>query len=358
MVAASLIPQLFKFIWAPLVDVTLSVKKWYLIATLASALCILATCIIPIKVSSVPILTVLIIASNFAVTFVSAAANSLSAYDTPEHLKGRVSGFIQAGNMGGAGVGGGAGLLLAQYLPAVWMAGAILAAVCMLSCLGLLFVKEPHLTVKVKNAGKTMGNVFKDVWLTIKTKLGLLGLIMVLLPLGTSTASSLFAAFANDWHANAKVVAYVTGILGGVIIGLGSLAGGFICDKMDKKLSYALFGLLQAGCAVGMALFPHTALMYVTWTLLYSVSTGMAYAGYNAITLEAIGKGAAATKFELYASVSNAPIYLVTFIEGLAYTRWHANGMLYTEAALACAAVVLFFILQVLVNKQKPVAVQ
>ncbi|HEY0245351.1 MAG TPA: MFS transporter [Mucilaginibacter sp.] len=355
LVAASLIPQLFKFIWAPLVDVSLSVKKWYILSTLVSAACILGTCIIPVKIASVPLLTILIIVSNFAVSFVATAVNSLSAYDTPEHLKGRVSGYVQAGNMGGAGVGGGLGLWFTQHLSAVWMAGAILAFICALCCAGLFFVKEPKVTVRVKAMGKTMNNVLKDVWQTVKTQMGLLALIIVLLPTGTCAASTLFAAFAKDWKANADVVALVTGVLGGLITGLGSLAGGWVCDKIDRKLSYLLFGLLQAACAAGMAFFPHTNEMYIIWTLLYSITAGMAYAGYNAVTLEAIGKGAAATKFEVYASISNAPIYIVTFIEGIVYTKWGANGLLNTEALLACASFALFFTLKAILNRRKSV---
>jgi len=353
LVAASLVPQIFKFIWAPLVDVTLSVKKWHILASLISGACILGTCIIPVKTSSVPLLTMLIIASNFAITFVSTAVNSLSAYDTPEHLKGRVSGYIQAGNLGGAGVGGGLGLWLTQHLPSVWMAGAVLAFICALSSTGLFFVKEPQITVRVKKLSKTMGNVLRDVWQTIKTKMGLLGLIIVLLPTGTCAASTLFAAFAKDWKAGADIVALINGVAGGLITGLGSLAGGWICDRIDRKLSYLLFGLLQATCAVAMAFFPHTNAMYITWTLAYSITAGMAYSAYNAVTLEAIGKGAAATKFEVYASVSNAPIYLMTFIEGIAYTKWGANGLLNTEALFACGSVALFFGVQAVIKRYK-----
>jgi PAT family beta-lactamase induction signal transducer AmpG len=353
LVAASLIPQIFKFIWAPLVDVTLSVKKWHVIATVTSAACIFITGIIPIKASSLPILTVLIIVSNFAVSFVSIAVNSLSAYDIPEDKKGRVSGYVQAGYMGGTGVGGGAGLWMAQHLNYAWMPGAVLGFVCILCSIGLFFIEEPKVTVRVTAFRETMRNVLQDVWVTLKTKKGLLALILVLVPIGTCAVSTLFAAIASDWNAGATIVALITGVAGGFITGAGSLAGGWISDKMHRRTAYLLFGLLQIGCTLGMAFFPHTPNMYITWTLLYSITAGMAYAGYNAFTLEAIGKGAAATKFEVYASVSNVPIYLITFVEGLTYTKWGANGVLYTEAACATVAILLFIIIERMVNMRK-----
>lgn len=351
--AAALIPAIFKFIWAPLVDITLSVKKWYVISTVISALTVLATAVIPVKLSSLPLLTGVIILSNFAVSFETAAVNALAAYDTPEHLKGRVSGYIQAGNMGGSGVGGGAGLWLAQRLPNVWMAGAVLAIVCILCCFALFYVKEPQYAARLQNFGGNFKNVLKDIWLTLKTKLGLLACILLTLPIGTCAANGLFAAAAKDWKASADVVALVTGVLGGVITGFGSLIGGWICDQINRQSSYLIFGLVQAACAVAMAYLPHTEWMYIFWTLAYAATAGAAYAAYNAFTLEAIGKGAAATKFELLAGVSNIPIYLVTFYEGIAYTKWGAKGMLYMEAVCAVAAIALFAAIRVVVMKYK-----
>jgi PAT family beta-lactamase induction signal transducer AmpG len=67
LVAAVLLPHIFKFVWAPLVDSTFSFKKWYLIANVASALGILATGILPVKESSLPLLTFVVIFSNFIV---------------------------------------------------------------------------------------------------------------------------------------------------------------------------------------------------------------------------------------------------------------------------------------------------
>ncbi len=172
LVAAILIPQIFRFIWSPLLDSTLSLKKWYLIANMVSALGILATGIPPIKESSLPHLTFIVIFSNFTVTFLSMATEGLMAHDVPDELKGRAAGFYQAGNLGGAGLGGGAGLWLAQRLPGEWMVGAILAFTSLLCCAGLYFLKEPKSTIRELRMSNTYRNLFKDVWCTLKTKVG------------------------------------------------------------------------------------------------------------------------------------------------------------------------------------------
>ncbi len=353
LVATMFIPQIFKFLWAPVVDVTLTVKKWYILSAFFTALALFATGLLPIRPDSWPALTVLIVLASIACSFLGAAGNNLSAYDTPDEKKGLVSGYVQAGNVGGGSIGGGAGLWLAQRLPAAWMVSGSIALICLLCCLGLYFVAEVKTGLKAESAFKTINNVFYDVWHTIKTKLGVLAMLLCLLPLGTGAASNIFSAIATDWKAGGDAVALVVGVIGGFASIAGCLIGGWVCDKMNRQIAFLTMGLIQAGCCIGLAYFPHAQNMYVVWTLLYAVTTGLAYASFNAFTLEAIGKGAAATKFELYAGVSNAPIYFMTAIAGISYTKWGANGMLTTEAVCAVIGAILFVLIQNLMKRSK-----
>lgn len=358
LVAAVLLPHIFKFIWAPIVDSTLSLKKWYLIANVISALGILATGILPVKESSLPLLTFIIIFSNFMVTFLCMATEGLMAYDVPEKLKGRAGGFFSAGNLGGTGIGGGAGLWLAQRLPEEWMVAAILAITCLFCCIGLFFLKEPKSTIREHRISKTYQNLFKDVWSTLKTKMGFLALFLCFLTLGTGAASSLWSAVAKDWSASADTVALVTGVMGGLLSTTGCLLGGWICDRINRQSAYLLFGLLGALCAVGMAYSPKTELMFIIWTSVYAVVLGLGLAALTAFILEAIGKGAAATKYNIYASLSNSPVYLMIYIEGWAHTRWGPKGMLNTEAAFAVLAIISFLILQAAMKEKKSLSLE
>jgi predicted MFS family arabinose efflux permease len=147
---------------------------------------------------------------------------------------------------------------------------------------------------------------------------------------------------AGDWHASAETVALVTGVLGGIVSMIGCLGGGYLADRMNRKVAYALYGVLQALCAVVMALAPRSEPMYVVFTMAYAVLNGFSYAAFSAVTLEAIGRGAAATKYNLYASLSNMPIGYMTAIDGWAAARWGAGGMLNVEAVVAIAAVLFF----------------
>jgi len=198
-----------------------------------------------------------------------------------------------------------------------------------------------------------MRNLGVDVWQTIKRQAGIIALVLCLMPIGTCAAGNLFSSIAKEWNASATIVALITGLLGGVITAVGCLLGGWLCDLMDRKLNYILVGVFQAITGIGMAFFPHTQLMYIIWTSLYTFASGLCYAAFNAFVLEVIGKGAAGTKFELYASVSNAPIYMMTAIAGWAYTKWGANGMFNTEAVCCLIGIAVYLVTKALIQIKK-----
>ena len=235
------------------------------------------------------------------------------------------------------------------------MAPAILAFSCLLCCFGLFFVKEPPSTIRDEKIIKTLQNTIKDIWTTIKARIGFLAVFLCFLPLSTGAASNLWSAVAGDWKASADTVAFVTGIMGGIITSVGCLIGGWICDRMNRQIAYLVFGLVQAICAAAMAYSPHTEIMYIIWTSVYAFSLGFSYAAFSAFVFEAIGKGAAATKFTVYACLSNVPIYYMTIVDGWAHTHYGPSGMLNIEAGFGVVGVILFFILMKFVN-MKPVA--
>jgi MFS transporter, PAT family, beta-lactamase induction signal transducer AmpG len=352
-VALGIAPHTWKFAWAPIADTTLSRKTWYVIACVVSAIGIWATGALPIERSSVGLLSAIVLISNVAVTFLGMSVESLMAYDTPDDEKGRAGGWFQAGNLGGSGIGGGAGLWLAQHLHAPWMAGAILGGVSLLCCLALLAVEEPAATHRVRGVAGSLANVARDLWGVARSRMGILALILCFLPIGSGAASGLWSAVASDWHASANAVALATGVLGGVISAIGCLIGGFVCDRMDRKAAYAVFGVLQAACAVAMALAPRTESTYVVFTSLYALIMGLTYAGFSAFVLEAMGMGAAATKYNVFASLSNTPIYYMTRIDGWAHTRWGPSGMLFGEAAFGVVGLLVFTVVVAAMPKSR-----
>jgi PAT family beta-lactamase induction signal transducer AmpG len=343
LVGASFAPHLWKFLWAPVADAMFRRKTWHLAGAIGSAAGVVAMGALPMTPDRLPVLTLVVVAANLATTFVCMGSESLMAHAVPEAEQGRAGGWFQAGYLGGAGLGGGAGLWLAQHSGQAWISGVAMGAVCLASAGALVFVDEPaELGGAAAGLVRRFGLVFRDNWEMIRARAGFLALLLAAMPIGSGAAGQLWASVADGWHAGPDTVALVTGVFSGLVSAAGCLAGGWLSDRMSRKGSYLLYGALQAACVLAMAFGPRTAAAYVAWTSAYAFVTGLTYAGFTAYVLEAMGTGAAATKYNLIASLSNFPIVYVTAIDGHAHTRWGPTGMLAAEAVTSAAGLVIF----------------
>src|SRR5512146_3389902 len=134
----------------------------------------------------------------------------------------------------------------------------VLGAISLLCIAPLPLVHEPKEHRPLERVGPALVDVAKGIWHLACSKAGLLALILCFLPIGSGAASGLWSAVASDWKASADTVAVATGIVSGVVMMVGSISGGWICDRMDRKNAYMLYGVVQALCAVAMAVLPHT----------------------------------------------------------------------------------------------------
>lgn len=343
LIALSYLPHTWKFAWAPLVDLTWTRRRWYAAATALSAAGVAAMAWWGTDAGHWALLTAAVLVANVAATISGMAAESMMAHGTAEEAKGRAGGWFQAGNLGGQGLGGGLALWLVQgaglTVPA---SGAVLGLLCAGCMAGLALVADPGPQAKVGDLPAALRTLWTDLRSVALSRTGALAMAICFLPIGTGAASNLWATIAGDWQAGAGTVALVNGALTGLASAFGCLVGGQLCDRMDRKAAYCLFGALLAALAVAMALWPRTEAAFVGFALVYAVVVGMSYAAFSAVVLEAIGRGAAATKYSLLASLSNVPIAWVTWADGQVYARAGPAAMLHTEAALGLVGLVLF----------------
>jgi PAT family beta-lactamase induction signal transducer AmpG len=347
LVAVSYLPQTWKVVWAPLVDTTLTAKRWYLIAAFFTAATLLPIGFLSMTNAMLAAINALVFLNSLASTFLAMATETLMARATGMEEKGRAGGWYQAGNLGGQGIGGGVALWLAQHTAIPWLPGAAMAGLCAACCIALWFAPDEEETRRHPRYFESLRGVVSDVWAIARSRAGFLALLICFLPIGSGAAQNLWSAVAGDWHANADIVALVNGVLGGVVSAIGCVIGGYLCDRMDRKFSYALFGVFLSAGALGMAAAARSPAMFVTFTLLYALVQGLNYASFSAVVLEAIGGGAAATKYNLYASLANMPIAYLTIVDGWAYGRWHANGLLAADALAGILGVAFFAVVVV-----------
>lgn len=345
LVAANMFPNVWKFFWAPIADKTLSRKRWYVLSVVGVALSMFAMAVVPLGPSTLPLMTALVLLSSFGATFIGFSIESIVAHVTPAHQRGSVSGWFQAGNLGGNGIGGGIGLALLNNMPAPWMAGAVITALMLVCMVPLPFVPEVKAEASHGSVGRAVRDVAADLWLVLKAPNGILCAVLCFVPIGTGAVTSVLAQaeVARLWGAGENEVALVQGFATGLVSMMGCLAGGFVCSRwLNARIAYAVFGALMAISTGVAAIAPRTVAVFVVFNMVYAFITGLCYAAFSAFVLDAIGAGHAATKYNGFASLSNAPIWYTGLLLAWVHTRWGATTMLTAESALGVAGILVF----------------
>ena len=337
--AFGLSANLWRFIWAPLTDLTLSLHKWYLIGLGFCASTLLLVCFFPLNHNSTGFISAIVLLSQIAATFVVAPVGGFMAKTVQEEKKGRAGGWYQAGNLGGMGIGGGAGIWFSGYFS--YQTAGIILSIAMLVCAGALaFVPSVH-SEKDKTLKHGFLAIARDVKILCRSPIAVFTTFMIVTPIGIGAAAFIWSSVASDWTVTTNTVALVTGILSGGISAIGCVFGGWVADKIGRWWAYFGSGTLMAIVTLVMGISEFTSTVYVGGVLFYAFMFGFANAAFSAVVLHAIGKGLASTKYALLSSISNiAPVYMTT-LDGWMHDKYNIKTMLLGESFLGLGFVVI-----------------
>jgi MFS family permease len=357
LVALNMFPQVWKFLWAPVADKTLTRKRWYLLSSIVCAAGMFSMATVRLGPQTINLMSGIVLLTSVAATFQGFAVEGLVAYLTPPEERGRVSGWFQAGNLGGSGIGGGVGLWLLNSLASPWMAGAILAGGMLACSVALLWIDDvpAHRTDGPLTAA--IRQVSLDLWQVLTSYEGILCAVLCVVPVGTGAATAVLAQseVAAFWSAGAREVALTQGVVTGLTSMLGCLIGGIACSRFfSARFGYVLFGAGMALVATWMAVAPMQVPEYIAFSLAYSFTAGLTYAAFSAFVLDAIGTGHAATKYNGFASLSNTPIWYMGLVLARAETAWGPKAMLLTESALGVLGIAAFAVVAAALRGREP----
>ncbi len=355
--AIGIFSNVCRFLWGPVADITLSLRKWYWIGVLACVATLFLLCFLPYDLKHTALITSVVFLSQVAATFVVLPLGGLMAIRIHASKKGMVGGWYQAGNLGGVGFGGGAGLWLATNY-SIAMSGIFLCLVSLISAL-VIFLITDVTSSSASTFKQEMQVMCKELLSMIKVPILLFVMVLICMPIGTASASYLWSAIAGEWHVKANTIALITGALSGVISALGCVIGGWIADKKGVWWAYLGSGSLFAIVTLGMALLPFKSEVYITGVLGYSFCYGLINAAFSALALYATGTKLAATKYAMISSLANIPVVYVTYIDGWVHDKYGSKYMLATEAlaALVFVAISLIALQRLFTKKLVPAVI-
>jgi PAT family beta-lactamase induction signal transducer AmpG len=349
MLALGLSARVWRFLWAPVADLTLDLRGWYAIGVATTAATSLLISFMPFDEHA--LLSFVVFLSFVAATLISSPLGGMMAHTIREQKKGQAAGWYEAGSYVGSGIGGGVGVWLCDHY-SIQVAGATIAA-AMLLCLAVIAFVPPVRGVNGERFAQKMREIGRDFWDMLRRPPMLLAIFLVVSPIGVGAAANIWAAVAPDWHATPDTVALVTGVLSAVVGGVGSVAGGLVADRLGRWWAFFGSGALMALVALIMVATPRTPTVYSLGVLIYALSLGLANAAFTAIVLHAIGRGAATTKFAILGSLGNIPVVYMTAFDGWMHDQWGVVGMLAGEALFAMACIVLGLVAVWMVHSRK-----
>lgn len=336
--ALGLSSNIWRFLWAPLADLSLTLHKWYMIGSGFCIATLLIIGFIPLSTGEQGFLTFIVFLSQIAATFVVLPVGGFMAKTVPDEKKGRAGGWYQAGNLGGA-IGGGAGIWL--YVHYSIHITVIIIAVCMLLCSLAVFRVQPVINETIHSVKEQLKILGKDIKSLFHSHIALFTMAVLILPIGTGAASNVWSAIASDWKVTADVLALVNGALSGAVSIVGCIVGGWIADKVGRWWAYFGAGTLMAIVTCWMFFVPLATGNFIVGVLFYAFALGMLNAAFSTVVLLAIGKGAAATKYAFLSSLGNLPVVYVTMIDGWTHDHWGVKAMLIIESILGVVFILI-----------------
>jgi MFS family permease len=327
-VAAALqLPHVLKLLWAPILDSGPRRRSWYFGSVALTAACLALSMAIPID--SRPLLWVytgVLVAAQAAVATSGSAVLALMAVSVDEAHRGRAAGWQTAGNLVGTQAGGALVAWMMQHVSA-GVTAVVLSVACLLCAVPAAFVDEVPPPRRAVVA--LLGSVFREILATLRSRQGWTCLLICLSPVGTGALTNLFTALALDYAPDGagaeRLVVVVTGVLGGVVSAVGSLVGGYVSDRMNRRLAYVIFGGVTALCAVGLLVAPATPTAFAVACLAYQFFNVVCYVTFYAFVLDLLGhREGVATQLALYVGAANLAAAYVTSLDGWSYDRARA----------------------------------
>lgn len=335
--------NIWRFMLAPMTDLSFSLHKWYLAGNMSCALTLLLLCLIPLNPGAIVLISVFVFISQVAANFIVVPVGGFMAKTVAEDMKGRAGGWYQAGNLGGEGLGGGAGIWLFSHFS--YVTALTVLSVTIITCsIALWFVPQVYAEKDILMRER-LRTIVTDIKSLLRTPVAIFTMIVIILPIGIGAASNLWSSVASDWQVKADTIALVTGTLSAVACVIGSVAGGWIADKFGRWLAYFGAGTLMAAVTLVMTFFAYKPETYVIGVLSYAITFGMANAAFSAIVLFAIGKGMASTKYALLSSLGNIPFPYMTLFDGWLHDAYGIKMMLTGETFMGIG----FMLISVLV---------
>ncbi len=325
--AILILPWIFKFVWAPLVDSLRNEKRGYRFWIFTSQL-FMGLALVPLIFIDPQnyffIWGLFLFIHSFAAATQDVSIDALVINVIAKNERGKLNGFMNAGMLIGRSLFGGGTLILAYELGLNYMIGLIVVLIISVMLI-LIFVKDPGLPIKSKNQFEIFKQNFslafrnKNTWLAI--------LFALTSAAAFEVAGGLAGPFLTDLKVSQETIGVFFALPVVIAMFIGGLIGGYMSDKIPRKSAVQMFlsGFVVTIIIISVYNFIEPLINDVVFLSAYTVMyffvglfTSSSYALFMDLTNPAIG----GTQFSTYMAATNGCEAWTVWSAGLIVTGY------------------------------------
>lgn len=334
------LPTWLYFLWSPITDFIVRRRTWVLIGGLLAAAAMAASFYQP-NLASTAALSLMLLSACCSQLVVSSCGGMLGAMrlERPRRLG---SSFYQAGGMG-------FGALAAWALVKLSYGGAMretlgLTAAAMIGIPALFaFAAPKQEAISHGSFAETMHRVWMECRTTFWRWEALPYIGCMVFPMASGAAVGLLPGVARQYGVNGGSVAWMNGLLGGLLMAAGSAAATVLPIKIRASVMYMLVALANCATLCVLWLGPLRPSTYFFGVTLYLFTIGTCYSMFTAVLLEFLGHSgkSGSGRYSIINSLGNVPVQYMLLVDGWGGDKWGGRGLAGVEAVLGGAGAII-----------------
>ena len=307
--AVLILPWIFKFLWAPLIDSVRNEKRgykfWILLSQTTMGIFLLPLVFIEPQ-NNFLIWGAILLLHSIAAATQDVSIDALIINIIAKNERGKINGFMNAGMLLGRSVFGGGTLLLASSI-GLKSVIVLLIITILLTIFMLFFIKEPQTISRAGNQFK----MFKENFLISFGDIRTWAAILFALTAAASfeSAGALAGPFLTDINIKSESIGLFFALPVVAAMLVGGLVGGYFSDETGRKktVTISILGFVICVLLIAMNNFiggTESILYFVLFSIMYffvGLFTASSYALFMDLTNPKIG----ATQFSTYMAATN-----------------------------------------------------
>lgn len=324
------LPTSLYFLWSPITDFFVRRRTWLLIGGLTAAV-LMGLAFQSPNLSAHGALVLMLLSACCGQLVVSSAGGMMGVLHS-EETRRKAGSFYQAGSMGLGALSAWGLMWLSPRVGRGVLGGVAAAMIGVPALAALLAPRQDRLSDETLRAtGQRIWREFRSTfvrWDAVPYTL------CMVFPGATGAAVGLLTGVAAQYGVRGDRVAWVNGLLGGMVMAAGSGLMALLKTRVRATVLYMLVALVNCGCMAVMWLLPMRPSTYYMGVLLYLFTVGACYAVFTAVVLEFLGNSgkSGSGRYSIINSLGNVPVLYMIQVDGWGAERWGGRGIALAES--------------------------